>query len=58
MTDLERDDAVHEAASKPIVQWFDDSVWRVQFVPTAAAFGAGCVVGALAALAAARYLRE
>jgi hypothetical protein len=41
-----------------IVHWYDDSPWRVQFVPTAVAFTAGLLVGAAGALLALRLLGE
>lgn len=50
--DLEDD----EAAPPPIVQWFDDPFWRVQFVPTTTAFLAGALFGAAAAIVAVRLL--
>ena len=41
-----------------IVHWYDDSPWRVQFVPTAVAFAAGAAVGAAAALLAVHLLDD
>ena len=41
-----------------LVHWYDDSPWRVQFVPTAVAFTAGVAVGALAAVLTLRFLDD
>jgi hypothetical protein len=58
MTDLTPDSLDEEETTKPIVEWFDDSPWRVQFVPTAAAFGAGVAVGVLGALLLLKLARD
>lgn len=50
------DDFEDEEPTTELVQWYDDPPWGVQFVPTAVAFSAGIVTGALGALLAVRLL--
>jgi hypothetical protein len=58
MSTFEPDLRDDEEPSAEIVHWYDDSPWRVQFVPTAVAFSAGCLVGAVGALLALRLLDD
>lgn len=62
MTDVDLDDLPLETDTKaepaPIVDWYDDAPWRVQFVPSAVAFLGGILIGAAATLAVARLLED